>query len=288
MKTKIVGALALTLLAAACGTNREDRVTGGAAAGAATGAGVGALGGPVGALAGAAIGGGAGAVTGAVTEPSQVNLGRPLWNDPEVRVPGTSNSANAGSTARSGSTQVSSDTRQLQQALNSRGFDAGPVDGVYGQRTRQAVMDYQRANNMEATGRPSQQLMSSLNISSSSTRNMAQGTGATGSRSSRDGAYMGGGMVGESGSATTRPGSGATGTGATSVPGGAASGGSGNLSRPNPTGATGSGAIPTPSNNPMNDPIGGSGQAIRPGMNQNRDGGGQGGGSGAGGGGGNQ
>ena len=66
---------------------RRDRTTGGAAAGAATGAGIGALGGPVGALAGAAIGAGAGAVTGATTSPSDVNLGRPPWSNPEVRTP---------------------------------------------------------------------------------------------------------------------------------------------------------------------------------------------------------
>src|SRR5215218_6824721 len=87
MNWRLAGAAAMALAAAACGTDRTERVTGGAATGAATGAGVGALGGPVGALAGAAIGGGAGAVTGATTSPSDVNLGRPLWSDPEVRTP---------------------------------------------------------------------------------------------------------------------------------------------------------------------------------------------------------
>lgn len=72
---------------AACGTDPRDRTTGGAAAGAATGAGIGALGGPVGALAGAAIGAGAGAVTGATTSPRDVNLGKPVWDNPEVRTP---------------------------------------------------------------------------------------------------------------------------------------------------------------------------------------------------------
>ena len=55
MTWKFVGAAAVALACAACGTNPSDRTTGGAAAVTAAGAGVGALGGPVGALAGAAI-----------------------------------------------------------------------------------------------------------------------------------------------------------------------------------------------------------------------------------------
>lgn len=79
-----IGALAAL---AACGNNPTDRTQGGALAGAATGAGVGAFGGPVGAAVGAVVGGGAGAVTGATTSPSQLNLGQPVYKNPEVRVP---------------------------------------------------------------------------------------------------------------------------------------------------------------------------------------------------------
>ena len=87
MTWKLVGAAAVALAVAACGTGQSERTTGGAAAGAATGAGVGALGGPVGALAGAAIGAGAGAATGYATSPSTLNLGEPPWSNPEVRTP---------------------------------------------------------------------------------------------------------------------------------------------------------------------------------------------------------
>lgn len=88
MKTIIrLAALAALLLPAACGTSEPDRTQGGMAAGAATGAGVGAFGGPVGAAVGAVVGGGAGAVTGASTKPSEVNLGKPPWSNPETRVP---------------------------------------------------------------------------------------------------------------------------------------------------------------------------------------------------------
>src|SRR4051812_19705784 len=84
-------------LLAACGTQPKERTTGGAAAGAATGAAVGALAGPPGMAVGALVGGGAGAVTGASTTPDQVNLGKPPWNNPNTRVPGTTTSSGTGS-----------------------------------------------------------------------------------------------------------------------------------------------------------------------------------------------
>lgn len=83
-----VAATAVALLLAGCGTNSRDRAGGGAAAGAATGAVVGALGGPVGVGVGALVGAGAGAATGAATTPDQVNLGKPVWNNPETSVAG--------------------------------------------------------------------------------------------------------------------------------------------------------------------------------------------------------
>lgn len=80
---KIASTLAICALVAlaACGPQKDERVQGGAAAGAATGAGIGVLGGPVGVVVGGAIGGAAGAVTGATTEPSDIDLGRPVWAD---------------------------------------------------------------------------------------------------------------------------------------------------------------------------------------------------------------
>ncbi len=81
-------ALGGLLVLAACGTNPNERTTGGAAAGAATGAGIGAIAGPPGMALGAVVGAGAGAVTGATTSPSNLNLGAPPWDNPQARVPG--------------------------------------------------------------------------------------------------------------------------------------------------------------------------------------------------------
>ena len=258
MKTRMLGAAALGLLLAGCGTDPQERVSGGAAAGAATGAGVGALGGPVGALAGAGVGAAAGAATGAATTPEQVNLGRPLWDDPEVRVPGTSSA-----TGSSGGTRVAQaggggraaadpQVRQLQQALRDRGLDPGPVDGIEGPRTRDAVAEWQRQNNRPATGRADREMLSSLGVTAAPRR----------APDERDRAYMGGGAVGGdrgTGATGTMPGTGGAGRMGEPPTGG--------TSRPNPPSGSG---MPAPSNNPTNDPVGGAGQAIQPGFNQNR------------------
>jgi osmotically inducible lipoprotein OsmB len=78
MNTRIaIPLVAMAIGLAGCGTNPGDRGLSGAGIGAAGGAVIGAM---VGApLAGAAIGAGAGAVAGVATSPSQVDLGRPVW-----------------------------------------------------------------------------------------------------------------------------------------------------------------------------------------------------------------
>jgi hypothetical protein len=74
-----VAIAAISLGLVGCGETQGDRALSGAAIGAGTGAAVGAIAGPVGAGTGAVVGAGAGAVTGAFTSPSQVDLGRPIW-----------------------------------------------------------------------------------------------------------------------------------------------------------------------------------------------------------------
>ena len=70
-------AISTLLITAACGQTKEDRAGSGALLGAGAGA---VIGSTVGApIAGAAIGAGAGATAGALTDPSQINLGKPIW-----------------------------------------------------------------------------------------------------------------------------------------------------------------------------------------------------------------
>ena len=65
------------LILTACGTTKEDRAGSGALFGAGTGALVGSVVGAPGY--GAVVGAGVGALTGAMTDPSQINLGKPIW-----------------------------------------------------------------------------------------------------------------------------------------------------------------------------------------------------------------
>jgi localization factor PodJL len=52
--------------------------------------------------------------------------------------------------------------RQVQAALNDLGFDAGPADGMMGNRTRQAIADFQAAAGMTVDGRASRELLQAL------------------------------------------------------------------------------------------------------------------------------
>lgn len=54
--------------------------------------------------------------------------------------------------------------RQVQQQLQSQGYDVGSVDGRWGAKSRQALMNFQRDQNIRATGRPDQQTMAALGL----------------------------------------------------------------------------------------------------------------------------
>jgi hypothetical protein len=68
---RIVLVMIAAALLAGCGTQIGDR----GLTGASLGAGIGVVGGPPGIIVGAVAGG----VAGVVTKPSQLNLGKPLW-----------------------------------------------------------------------------------------------------------------------------------------------------------------------------------------------------------------
>lgn len=61
------------------------------------------------------------------------------------------------------------DKRKVQAALNGLGYDAGPVDGVMGRRTRLAIANYQQALRMPSTGVVSQATAEALGLSLSGT-----------------------------------------------------------------------------------------------------------------------
>ena len=54
--------------------------------------------------------------------------------------------------------------RQVQQTLQSRGFQAGPVDGVMGPATQRAIRSFQRAENLEVTGQLNSRTLVALGV----------------------------------------------------------------------------------------------------------------------------
>jgi hypothetical protein len=148
--------------------------------------------------------------------------------------------------------------RDVQQALQDKGYDVGPVDGVIGPRTQSALRQFQQQQQgIPSSGRLDSQTLGALNVSSAG---MSDRSGVTGSSSSSG--RMGDRSAGATGRASTgavgtgNPGSGTIGTspsGAATPPasGTMGSGGiasetprsSGRASGPARTGNPGSGTI---------------------------------------------
>jgi outer membrane protein OmpA-like peptidoglycan-associated protein len=62
-------------------------------------------------------------------------------------------SAAAGRTAAEPAAERAADpVREAQRRLNAAGFDAGPVDGIFGPKTKRAVIIYQAVNGLPLTG----------------------------------------------------------------------------------------------------------------------------------------
>jgi hypothetical protein len=162
------GVIALALLTSACGTNQEQR----ASTGALTGAGIGALaGGPLGLVIGGLAGGAAGAATpvGAdqvafwgmdktrdmaqstpvLREMAQENVGERgiSGSSTPQRMAGTS----AGGTAADAATlRVSPDVvKQIQSSLQAQGLYRGPIDGIMGPQTEDALSAYRQKQGLQ-------------------------------------------------------------------------------------------------------------------------------------------
>jgi Putative peptidoglycan binding domain len=62
------------------------------------------------------------------------------------------------------------DVRQAQEALKNQGHDPGPIDGVMGPQTRQALRAFQSSNGLKQTGMLDAETKQKLNINDSSAR----------------------------------------------------------------------------------------------------------------------
>ncbi len=63
------------------------------------------------------------------------------------------------------SAPITISTRDLQTALAKKGYYRGPIDGIYGSLTRNAVSAFQRSNNMAVTGRVNADMVRALGLS---------------------------------------------------------------------------------------------------------------------------
>ncbi|MBI2994729.1 MAG: peptidoglycan-binding protein [Gammaproteobacteria bacterium] len=88
------------------------------------------------------MGAAAGAVTGAVTNESQINLGQPAWKQGAAGKPPV----------------TSSTVAEIQSGLVRLGYNPGPVDGVLGSRTREAIRAYQRDRGLLVDGQATPEL----------------------------------------------------------------------------------------------------------------------------------
>jgi peptidoglycan hydrolase-like protein with peptidoglycan-binding domain len=68
--------------------------------------------------------------------------------------------------------------RRVQQTLNNRGFDAGPVNGVLGASTRAALKRFQQGENLEASGDLNAQTLAALGIPEEQERTSASDASA--------------------------------------------------------------------------------------------------------------
>lgn len=151
-----LAALAVITMLGGCATwDHMDRQEKGTATGATGGAIVGAaVGGPVGAAVGAAAGGYTGHYE---TKPGGLASTNPAY--------GPRANDHASNTASQGMASESTPmVRDAQQALNDRGYSVGPVDGIYGPSTEQAVRDFQRAQGLDQTGQLDARTLAALNV----------------------------------------------------------------------------------------------------------------------------
>lgn len=60
---------------------------------------------------------------------------------------------------------LSTSYEKLQQNLKERGFDPGPVDGILGPRTHSAILNFQKAHQLDASGIPDATTRAALGLS---------------------------------------------------------------------------------------------------------------------------
>lgn len=129
----------------------------------------GAIGAAIGGVLGGLIGGGKGAVVGillgggAGAGSLAIDGGKELRLDSGAELEIRTTRA-AGVNSAGDPTYTRSFIRNVQRTLNEKGYDAGPADGVMGRRTRDAISQFQRDNNLSVTGRVDRETAEKLGV----------------------------------------------------------------------------------------------------------------------------
>lgn len=139
----VVWVVGLAATLAACGSNVEESAATGGLGGAAVGA---AVGGPVGAAVGLGVGAGAGVGV-------EVGQERGLIPPEPGDRPAT---ASAGEANRQ-------EVRNAQTALRDQGLYRGPIDGIDGPETKQAVAEFQRRQGLPQTASLDRRTLDAIN-----------------------------------------------------------------------------------------------------------------------------
>ena len=139
-----VTAFAILIALAGCSTWHSMDKTEGTVAGGAGGA-----------VAGAVVGGPVGAVVGGV---GGAYAGHEVAGKDGTAASSTSSSSTASS--RYDPALV----RDVQQALNDKGYNAGAVDGLWGPATEDAVRRFQQASNLPQTGELERSTLAALGV----------------------------------------------------------------------------------------------------------------------------
>ena len=169
----ITGVIALGLLTAACGTDTQQR----SASGGLTGLGVGALvGGPIGAIVGGAVGAAGGWAMPEGADALALNAVR-------KEKTAASGALNEVGLASSGSSQASQGhlVRDAQSELQREGLYRGPIDGVLGPETKQAIAAYQAREGLQQTATLDQDTIERMNLAPGVDRRAAREHATTGS-----------------------------------------------------------------------------------------------------------
>jgi putative peptidoglycan binding protein len=94
--------------------------------------------------------------------PGTIAPGTPI---PQASTPGTPPTGSS-PLPSVGTAVTTQQVRSAQQALQGSGVDPGPIDGVMGPRTQQAVRDYQKKQNLPQTGQLDAATLQKLGVSS--------------------------------------------------------------------------------------------------------------------------